>query len=249
MMAVRIPAHLLHEACTGGNLPAVQKILKQEALMINMKIRGSTPLARAVIFKHPSIVDLLLAHPTIDPNIHMAEFTQACPSLPKLPEFTQTPLVYAISNRDEEMALKLLAHPLIKIDNCLHIAVVRGTVGIFDALLSHPDADISGTDSRGRTFLHNACDSSCDVVRKILEMAVIDIDARDIHGCTALVNAVDSRHFDLVETLLSAGADVGIPSNHGSNAFHASVLPFELIPPYTFARNNKEWKITRFAIM
>jgi len=223
MIAVRIPAHLLHEACTDGNLPAVQKILTQEALMINMKISGSTPLAQSVIFKHPPIVDLLLAHPTIDPNIRIAKFTQ-------------TPLEYAIHNRDEEMALKLLAHPLIRIKCCLHKAAENGMVGVFDALLSHPDANLAGFHEKGVTVLHEACSRSGDVaiVRKIIEAAVIDIDVRDPIGQTPLMWAVKFGRFDLVETLLSAGADVEILSNTGRNAFH-----------YSVNRNDEDSKMTR----
>ena len=59
-------------------------------------------MAKAVIFYHPAIVDLLLSHPEIDPNVLITEMTQR-------------PLEYAIHNGDEEMALKLLAHPRIEV--------------------------------------------------------------------------------------------------------------------------------------
>jgi len=73
-----------------------------------------------------------------------------------------------------------------------------------------------------------------DIVRKILEAAVIDINVQDASGLTPLLWAVHSECFDLVETLLSAGADVEILSNTGRNAFH-----------YSVNRNDEDSKMTR----
>jgi len=215
---VRIPTHLLHEACADGNLMVVKNIIEREDAKINLKMNGSTSLAKAVIFHHPDVVDHLLSHPNIDPNAPIAETSQR-------------PVEYAIHNGDDEMALKLLAHPRIEICRplgyvtCFHDAAKNGMVQVFDALLSHPDAELSGADEDGVTVLHAAChvEGNVSIVKRIIKAGVHDIDVQDASGLTALHWAVHSERRDIVETLLEAGADVGIPTSDGTNPFHAAV--------------------------
>ena len=73
--------------------------------------------------------------------------------------------------------------------------------------------------------VHAACGRSGDVtiLRNMLEAAVIYIDVQDYSGATPLIRAIRARRCDLVDTLLSAGADVGISDNCGFNPFHVSV--------------------------
>ena len=129
----------------------------------------------------------------------------------------------AFRNRNEEMALKLLAYPGIEIKNSLREAAEKGLFSVFEALLNHPDANLSGADGNGITVLHAACSQlgNVGIVRKIIAAAVIDIDVQDESGRTPLFWSVRSRRADLVETLLSAGADVGIAEcSRGYNPFH-----------------------------
>ena len=67
-------------------------------------------------------------------------------------------------------------------------------------------------DSWKATVLHCAADQNLTTVLKnLLQREGLDIDVRNKNGCTALYYACFFGHFDMIELLLEAKADPGIP--------------------------------------
>ena len=58
-----------------------------------------------------------------------------------------------------------------------------------------------------------------DVVKLLVE-AGADVNAQDNEGCTALMRAAYSGHRELIEYLLSNGADKDILDNNANKAIH-----------------------------
>ena len=104
----------------------------------------------------------------------------------------------------------------------LSLAARHGQVAIMDALIE-AGADPEATDKRGRTALMSAVQSrKAAAVRTVIENGV-DVNARDQLQNTALLWA--SGHFgdaDVVQTLLSAGAEVNVADTNGMTSLMAA---------------------------
>merc|ERR1719509_289669 len=71
-------------------------------------------------------------------------------------------------------------------------AVLCGREEVVEVLLAHPDVDVTCRGSADYTALHWACRfSSVGIVRRLLAMPGVQVDARNITGRTPLMEAVE----------------------------------------------------------
>lgn len=82
-----------------------------------------------------------------------------------------------------------------------------------------PGVDCTGTLYRGKTILQNLVNSfdDADLVKQVLSIPGVDVNAKDDYGRTALHYAARSNHRKAVKALLEApGIDVNSKSDNGS---------------------------------
>ncbi|KAL7302823.1 hypothetical protein TKK_0004861 [Trichogramma kaykai] len=109
----------------------------------------------------------------------------------------------------------------------LHAAIFNGNINLVDILLSR-GAHSNLADENGFTPLHVLCqreDDDVNLARRFFEIGEkfnksILIDARDEYGNTALHQAILNNHVNLVEFLLSKGADPNSLNKDGETTLH-----------------------------
>ncbi|XP_067654205.1 uncharacterized protein [Haliotis asinina] len=82
-------------------------------------------------------------------------------------------------------------------------------------------ADVSLVDRWGNNVLHLACyNGDLEMVKLILSMNVVNINSRGWNSRTPVMRAAESGHRDVVEFLVSRGADVSLVDGYGDNVLH-----------------------------
>ncbi|XP_046335601.2 serine/threonine-protein phosphatase 6 regulatory ankyrin repeat subunit A-like [Haliotis rufescens] len=106
----------------------------------------------------------------------------------------------------------------------VHVAALSNHKAIFNILVA-ADVDVSVPDAEGNNCLHLAAEvGSMGIVRDILVKRPQEINALGAHGCTALVTAVLNNHHEMVDYLVSMGADVSIRTDKLLDCLTASVV-------------------------
>lgn len=103
----------------------------------------------------------------------------------------------------------------------LHVATMYGHVTTVTALLAR-GADVTATDSGGRTALHYACAldtaAEAEVMAAMLLEAGSDVNAADEEGQTALLWAVNyCQEPSFIELLVEKGARMDVTTTAGHN--------------------------------
>jgi ankyrin repeat protein len=106
-----------------------------------------------------------------------------------------------------------------------------GRIDIVKTLLQEQGTDINCTDRFGETALLNAVKHDClDIVRVLLATTLaIDVNRGDFIQRTPLFHAVQMKQREIVEALLSAGADINIPNTHGETALFYAAQQREIV--------------------
>jgi cytohesin len=106
----------------------------------------------------------------------------------------------------------------------LHRAIIQGEIGSVKTLLNG-NADVNAVDSGGRTPLYDAAWRHIEIVNLLLNAgAQVNIAERK-SGETPLHSAVLHDKLNIVEALLSAGADVNAKDKWGSTPLHFAASP------------------------
>ncbi|WP_247701448.1 ankyrin repeat domain-containing protein, partial [Ralstonia solanacearum] len=151
-LAVAVNANgtnLLASAAKRGHLEVVQLMLArpESPLLINQTNKhGETPLQRAVEAGRVTVVEALLRHAEIAPNV--------------VDKHGQTPLHVAAGKRHADIARALVAHPSTDVNlqdrdrnTALHVAVRKRGADVAGVLLGHPHVDPNLSNAKHHTPL------------------------------------------------------------------------------------------------
>ncbi|XP_071078470.1 fibronectin type 3 and ankyrin repeat domains protein 1-like [Haliotis cracherodii] len=102
-------------------------------------------------------------------------------------------------------------------------AAYRGHRKVVELLVSE-GADVSLVDVVGHNILHHACrGGDVETVKYVLSLHVVDINSRG-GSRTPVMWAADGGHRDVVELLMSEGADVSLVDVVGDNILHLACM-------------------------
>jgi ankyrin repeat protein len=193
----------LIDAVQRDDVAMLDKCLACNTLDVNSteKAQTQSALIIAIMLPRPGMVDQLLAHPRIDPNVRHAS---RC-----------TPLIHCVLKNDTRVFYALLDHPAIKIDardsglrTALSHAVALGQNDMALALISR-GADVNLADGNGMPPLHHAQDEA--MVLALVKNGA-ELDAVDKKGKSAVVWNVELGKESLVTYMMLLGADVDVKS-------------------------------------
>lgn len=156
-----------------------------------------TPLSIAAQKRHGGVVDLLLGHPSVNPNLDFG-FDQP------------TPLSFAAENGHAEIVERLLGHPNInpnlsdeKYRTPLSLAAEVGHTEVVKLLLGHPDIDLHISNRNDRTPLSFAAENGhTEVAKLLLGHPDIDRDPLRYNNYIPLKWATNNGHITVVDLLL-----------------------------------------------
>ncbi|XP_046582780.1 CARD- and ANK-domain containing inflammasome adapter protein-like [Haliotis rubra] len=191
--------NVLHYACRGGDVRTVQFLLSQDGVQVNSEdVGNTTPVMDAARYGHRDIVELL-AKKGADLSLRDSDGNNV--------------LHHACQEGHARTVRFLLSQ------NGVHVNGEGGgnRTPVMDAakqghryivgLLACNYADLSLRDSGGNNVLHLACQGGhAWTVRLILEMRLVDVNARNNVEQTAADVARNGGHRQLVDLLVSHGA-------------------------------------------
>ena len=198
-----------------GNASAVMEILATAGADLNARNkRRQTGLHISVNKGHVDSVRSLLQH--------------GCHSSLQDSE-GDTPLHDAISKNRDDMTSLLLKHGAdISLSNnagfnCVQHASLRGNLSSLQLMLLNISRPwiVDEKKDDGYTALHLAClNNHIKVVKCLVEFGKANPDLLNVNQQSALHLAVERRHEDIVETLVTAGANVNITDKDGDSPLH-----------------------------
>ncbi|CEJ18101.1 Type III effector protein RipY [Ralstonia solanacearum IPO1609] len=175
-LAVAVNANgtnLLASAAKRGHLEVVDLMLArpEASLLINQtNKRGETPLQRAVEAGRVTVVEALLRHADIAPNV--------------VDKHGQTPLHVAAGKRHADIARALVEHPSTDVNRqdrdrntALHVAVRKRGADVAGVLLGHPHVDPNLSNAKHHTPLTMAIAKlHVDCVHTLVGHASVEVD-------------------------------------------------------------------------
>ncbi|XP_071108956.1 ankyrin repeat domain-containing protein 50-like [Haliotis cracherodii] len=206
----RFDNNILHSACLGGHVEVVKYVLSQDMVNINGRVWcGRTPVMLAAENGHRVVVELLVnegADVTLldkkgDNLLHLA-----CQGgNVEVVKFVLSLGMLSINSR----GLKKMT-PVMTAADKGHKEVVE--------LLVSKGADVSLLDKGHDTLLHLACrGGNVEVVKFVLSLGMLSINSRGWKKMTPVMTAADKGHKEVVELLVSKGADVSLlDKGHGT---------------------------------
>ncbi|XP_046560093.1 palmitoyltransferase AKR1-like isoform X3 [Haliotis rubra] len=103
-------------------------------------------------------------------------------------------------------------------------AALGGHRDVVELLVSR-GADVSLVDDNGDNILHCACMvGDRKTVEFVLSLDVVDINSRGWRSNTPVMEAAEGGHRDVVELLVSRGADVSLVDDDGNNILHCACM-------------------------
>jgi ankyrin repeat protein len=197
-----------------GHVEIVTLLLDAGARIDDVDDRQNTACHAAAREGHFDVVKLLVAH-----NANVSLRNRA----------NETPLVSLIERNNESLVMMLIdatmaaGMPLDAKEACLAATVSTDVIRL---LLFKYRINLSAMyDSLGRTALHRAVWRSrgLDVLNMLIDVAGIDVDARDEIGCTAAHTACTMRDIGALARLIAAGANLELADNNGETPLHYSL--------------------------
>ena len=203
----------LQRASKNGHIAIVEKLIKYKADPNQVGVSGWTPLILASEQNYPKIVEILLSAGA-DVNVTMAG--------------GWTALMFACAyNYPSIVSLLLQAGADHSIRTTKWAAIHSATSKYEDPAilieLAKAGADLNEVTHVGATPLILACQLNFELTVNVLLNYHISIDSQTKHGFTALMAAVCNNNMNIVETLLSEGANVNITDNEGRSALEWSL--------------------------
>lgn len=205
----------LLNAVGNNNAPAVQRILRSDAVDINIMFHHRTPLAWSVFRRQALITQMLLDDPRTEVN--------------RLDDNGYTPLMQAVNHEDTAITGKLLAHQNVKINKrnqlgiqAIMIAACKENSPTLPILLSNPKTNVNGQDTTtGKTpLIMAAMRGNTHNVAALLANPRIKPDTQDTRGYTAIMLAIENDYAGTVEAFLRAPkrVDLRLRNNAGKSA-------------------------------
>ncbi|KAJ8111005.1 hypothetical protein OPT61_g6297 [Boeremia exigua] len=238
----------LHKACQIGAVNLVQQLLQDSGMDINVTDNvKQTPLTLAILYNHADMVELLLRSEIID--CESRDSSGRTPFLMAV-SLNRTDIARQLFAKGVDLgaldseqcnALDLAAKShhigiemlkfLIEIgldvnqqsrkNNCpLFVAVQYSRRDMVETLLAH-GADPNAANKDGWLPLHVAATKYLDISKALYE-AGADINASSQAGCTVLFAAASHGQLEIVQWLLSLGADPLTITNNGRTLLHAA---------------------------
>jgi ankyrin repeat protein len=210
-----ITTDMLTRACQKGALDIVRKAIQQK---INLEIEASngfTPLGRACLYGKLKIVKELLDH-----GANME--TRAFGSLP----------LYWACSRGHIGTVKELIKRGVNLENhnnscattALDKACHKNNLNVVQHLIKS-GAMATTSNIYGDTPLHTACKlKHLAIVRELLNVKSIDLNAQNHKGQTAFFYAIWSESDPIVRLLIQHRVDIGITTTEGDDALSFSVF-------------------------
>ncbi|XP_067653722.1 poly [ADP-ribose] polymerase tankyrase-1-like [Haliotis asinina] len=217
--------NVLHWACNGGDLDTVKLILDLNVVDVNARNNdGETAADKARGRRYQRVLDLLVSHAsTTDASEDLTPST----TVPPTPVTTQdsdhhvTPsaaagrdLYDASEDGDLKRVKRILAAGNADINyrgggyrmTPVMMAAGKGRRDVVEFLVGR-GADVSLVSKYGNNVLHWACDGGdLDTVKLILDLNVVDVNARNNDGETAADKARGRRYQRVLDLLVSHGA-------------------------------------------
>jgi ankyrin repeat protein len=138
----------------------------------------------------------------------------------------ETPIIIAINKRNEALVMLLIDAAMAAgalLDDATMCLAATISTDVTQLLLFKHRVDLTAIrDDAGRTPLHQAVWGNCDadVLDVLIDLAGIDVDARDHMGCTAVHTACAMRDVDALARLVAAGANLELADNNGDTPLH-----------------------------
>ncbi|XP_046371140.2 ankyrin repeat domain-containing protein 50-like [Haliotis rufescens] len=205
--------NILHWACRGGHMGMVRYLLSQQSVDIHSRGKfGSTPLMKAVYYGHRDMFKFLVSQGA---NVSQVD------------DDGDNILHWACIGGHVSMVKYLLSQHIIDINSRskkgktpLMKAAYYGQSDVLKFLVSE-GANVSLVDDDGDNILHWACiGGQVGVVKYLLSQYSVDINSRAKMGKTPLMKAAYYGHRDVLEFLVSKGANVSMVDDDGDNIIH-----------------------------
>mmetsp|Transcript_27512 Transcript_27512/g.72324 ORF Transcript_27512/g.72324 Transcript_27512/m.72324 type:complete len:1369 (+) Transcript_27512:1-4107(+) len=140
-----------------------------------------------------------------------------------------TPLHYAVHEKYADVVKEILSHRGVQDSEDAHgqsaltLAVTAGNAELTAMLAMYSRASLHVADATGNTPLHRAAyDGNSEVVAKLIEAnAPLDAMAADQ---TPLMYACERGHTGIIDSLVTAGADVAIADDEGRTCLHVASM-------------------------
>ncbi|XP_071116451.1 ankyrin repeat domain-containing protein 50-like [Haliotis cracherodii] len=203
----------LHHACIGGDIETVKFVLSLNVVDINSRGWGSrTPVMRAALYRHRKVEELLVSKGA---DVSLVDVVG------------NNTLHWACRGGDFETVEFVLSLNVVDINSRgvggrtpVMRAAEEGHRDVVELLVSK-GADVSLVDEDGDSILHLACwGGDVETVEFVLSLNLVDINSRGGGSRTPVVRAAERGHRDLVELLVSKGADVSLVDVVGDNILH-----------------------------
>ncbi|XP_071098364.1 putative ankyrin repeat protein RF_0381 [Haliotis cracherodii] len=204
---------ILHLACVGGDLETVEFVLSLNLVDINSRgERSRTPVMRAALGGHRDVVELLVSEGA---NVSLVD------------EDGDNIVHLACVGGDLETVKFVLVLNVVDINRRglgsrtpVMWAAVWGHRDVVELLVSE-GANVSLVDEDGDNILHLACvGGDLETVEFVLSLNLLDINSREERSKTPVMWAALGGHRDVVELLVSEGANVSLVDEDGDNILH-----------------------------
>ncbi|XP_048247737.1 uncharacterized protein LOC124119968 [Haliotis rufescens] len=207
----------LYHASWAGDLEEVKQLLTTPGVDINSRGEWSqTPVMKAAYKGHRDVVKLLVSEGA---DVSLVD------------EVGGNTLHCACMRGDVETVKYVLSLHVVDINSRggrswtpVMWAAYKGHREVVELLVSE-GADVSLVSDRGYNTLHLAClGGDMETVKYVLSLNVVDINSRGGSSLTPVMEAAEEGHRDVVELLVSEGADVSLVDMVGNNILHLACM-------------------------
>ncbi|XP_067669744.1 putative ankyrin repeat protein RF_0381 [Haliotis asinina] len=213
--------NLLIWACEGGDVETVKLVLSLNIVDVNSHgWRSRTPVIEAAQHGHRDVVELLVKKG--------ADVTQ-------VDDIGENTLHWACVGGDLETVKLLLSLNIVDINSHgwrsrtpVMVAAQYGPSQVVEFLLIK-GADVSLVDGVKDNILHYACrGGDIETVKLVLSLNVVDVNSRGQNSQTPVIVAAQWKHRNIVELLVTEGADVSLVDDSRTNILHWACLAGDL---------------------
>ncbi|XP_048246410.1 ankyrin repeat domain-containing protein 50-like [Haliotis rufescens] len=204
--------NILHLACRGGHMETVKFVLSLNVVDINSTgWRSRTPVMEAAVWGHSDVVELLVSEGADVSRVNVYGdniLHLAC----RGGHMGTVKFVLSLKFADINSRGWRSRTPMIK-------AVLKGHREVVEFLVSE-GADVSLVNVYGDNILHMACRGGhMETVKFVPSLNMVDINSRGWRSRTPVMRATVVGHREVVELLVSEGADVSLVDDDGNNIF------------------------------
>ncbi|XP_046552936.1 ankyrin repeat domain-containing protein 17-like [Haliotis rubra] len=213
--------NILIWACEGGDVETVKLVLSLNVVDINSPgWRRRTPVIDAAKHGHRDVVELLVKEG--------ADVTQ-------VDDIGENTLHWACVGGDLETVKLVLSLNIVDINRRgwrsrtpVMVAARYGPRKLVELLVTK-GANVSLVDNVNDNILHYACrGGDMEMVKLVLSLNVVGINSRGQNSVTPVIVAARWKHRDIVELLVTEGADVSLVDDSHSNILHWACLAGDL---------------------